>query len=235
MVRVTSGAEKVINTGLKIKVVEDLRTQQVLINELLNSTELLHYPVCIWGSDISFQDLMEDKELEDSIANDILDDEQQEILAAVRARCGPDVCEFENAVKALWQVHFGMMDKRRRLCEIKIFRPNRTVVPPEEVINAAEALQKINPESPLPLHELKQSMHEFSSRLRMVSYTEQEKSAATDMQIALALFVDKQRAVEELLADRPDYQPINIKNQMLREKLGLCICKPILNRLHTKR
>ena len=47
MVRVTSGAEKVINTGLKTKVVEDLRTQQVLINELLNSTELLHYPVCM--------------------------------------------------------------------------------------------------------------------------------------------------------------------------------------------
>jgi len=179
------------NTGLKAKILEDLRRQQVSINELLNSTELLHYPVCIWGSDISFQDLVEDEEMEDSIANDILDDEQQELLAALRARCGPDVYETENTVKTLWNVHNGVMDKRRRLCEMRIYHPTHTVEPPKVIINAARALQKIDLELPLPLLELKQSMHDFCARQRTVSYSEREKAAATDMQSALSLFEDK--------------------------------------------
>jgi len=188
---------------------------QTSINELLNSTELLHYPVCIWGSDISFQDLLDDEDLKESIANDTLDDEQQELLAFARARCGPDISEFENAVNSLWSVSSNVMAARRRLCEMKIDHPNLTTVPPTEIVNATTWLQALGRSGPLPLAGLEQCMHEFCARQQTISYTEQEKSAATIIQKVESALENKHKAVEKLLD----------KEDLLKEKLVLCIGK----------
>ena len=83
---------------------ERLENQQISVNRLLNSTGFLDYALCMWRRDISYEEFLDDKEVKDSIANDILDDEELEILAEAqdRVRYGPETQEFEDAINSLY-------------------------------------------------------------------------------------------------------------------------------------
>jgi len=113
--RIRSGKERLINNQTKIKTLEKLEIQYISVNHLLNSTEFLHSACLIWRLDISTQEFLDNKEVQDSIANDILDDEELELLAEARAGCGSDTRDFEKAVNMLYTLEPVVLEKRRKL------------------------------------------------------------------------------------------------------------------------
>jgi len=100
---------------------------------------------------------------------------------------------------------------------MQLNRRKVAIVPAGGVFNAARWLQKLqkllDPNDPLPLVELEQSMHEFCHQ--NLSHTEQEKAAAAITKEVISTLEIKREAVGELL---------NSKN-VLKDKLVLCICE----------
>jgi len=176
----------------------------------------------MWRGDISCQEFLDDKEVKDSIANDMLDDEEQEILteAQNRVRYGPETQEFEDAVNSLYSTQQMVMDKKRRLSEIKADHRDFMIIPAKEVCSAASFLQnlqsRIDLHDPMPLVELEQSMQEFCAGQYTEAYTKDEKAACTVIQGVLPTLENKRKAIEELLLG---------KDTLLKEKLILCTSK----------
>jgi len=172
--------------------------------------------------DISTQEFLDNKEVQDSIVKDILDEEELEILAKAqdRVRYGPEALEFEDAVNSLYSAQQIVIEKRHKLCEIKVNHRAFVIRPAKEVSSAARFLQnlqsRIDLHDPMPLVELEQSIQEFCAGQYTEAYTEEEEAAVIVIQGVIPFFENKRKTMEELLLD---------KDTLLTEKVILLISK----------
>jgi len=174
----------------------------------------------MWRTGILYQEVLADKEVQDSVANGVLDDEEQEFLveAQTRARLGADIEDFEHAVDSLYNHEQMIIQKRHKLWEMKVNHREFMIPSAVKVFSAASFLQRLQTLNDLhdhmPLVELEQSMQEFCAGQHTGSYTEEEKAACTVIQGVLPTLENKRKAIEELLL---------AKDTLLKERLILCI------------
>lgn len=209
---------------MKDKVLNLLKPNQIAINALLNSTELIYHAVEKWGSDIYHLDLLDDKEAQKVITSN------EQLLTAYQALCGPHVSELQYGVNLLWSFSLPLLQYRQRLCGMKADLSKHPKLSPKEVINAARLLQqnqegRLTPSELMPLADFKEGMAEFCAYQRKVCFTDQEKAAAVVMQKVLTVLAKKRKALNDLLTKQPDCGPFGRKNRILREKLVLAIGK----------
>jgi len=207
---------------LKNKVLNSLKTNQIAVNALLNSTELIYHAVEKWGSDIYHLDLLDDKEAQKVITSN------EQLLMAFQALCGPQILELQYGVNLLWDFSLPLLKYRRTLCDMKVDLSKHPRIPPKELINAARLLQqnqRLTPRELMPLEDFKDGMAEFCAHKRKVCFTDREKAAAAVIQKVLTVLTKKRKALNDLPTKQPDCGPLGMKDRILKEKLVLAIGK----------